>query len=205
MFITLEGIEGSGKSTQCTILVENLQKNGLRAIQTYEPGWGPFGEHMRKFLLDEKELILDPLAELCLFCADRAHHVRDFITPKLNEGFVVVCDRFFDSTIAYQGYGRELDLELVSKLAVSAARGTVPDLTIMLDLEVEQGLERANSRKTRTKMEDEPLEFHKRVKAGFDTIAEGNKDRVKVVDASGDIESIAQDLIEIVSKELERK
>ncbi|MEM2936396.1 MAG: dTMP kinase [Candidatus Bathyarchaeia archaeon] len=118
MFITFEGVEGSGKTTQAGLLKDFLLQKGYKVTLTREPGWGAVGRLIRRMLLEEKELDLDPLAELCLFCADRVQHVRDLIKPRLKKGEIVICDRYADSTVVYQGYGRRLDLDLVRKLSV---------------------------------------------------------------------------------------
>ncbi|MCK5710737.1 MAG: dTMP kinase, partial [Deltaproteobacteria bacterium] len=160
MFITFEGVEGSGKSTQAKLLAELLTKIGHKVTLTREPGWGSFGELMRKIILDERDLELDPFSELCLFCADRAQHVRDFIKPKLQNGEIVICDRYFDSTVVYQGYGRKLDKRLVNKIAVASTLDLIPDVTFLLNLPVRAGLSRLQTRGEITKMDEEPLEFH---------------------------------------------
>lgn len=198
MFITFEGIDGSGKSTQSTLLAHRLEELGHGVLHTREPGWGALGQSMRTLLLDAKDLRLDPFAELCLFCADRAHHVRDLIAPALEAGTIVVCDRFFDSTIAYQGHGRMLPLGLVTTLARESARGIVPDLTILIDLPLELGLERADSRGERTKMEEEPREFHERVRAGFAVISGQAPERFSTVDGLGSEAEVAARILSVV-------
>ena len=127
MLITFEGIEGSGKSTQANLLNEFLSGKGYKVTVTREPGWGHLGNLIRTIILDERELVLTPMAELFLFCADRAQHVKDFIEPRLKNGEIVICDRFYDSTIVYQGYGRKLDMRLVNKAAKASALDVTPD------------------------------------------------------------------------------
>ncbi len=198
MFITLEGVEGSGKSTQAELLKKFLLKQGHRVILTREPGWGAVGRLIRRMLLEEKDLELDPLAELCLFCADRTQHVRDFIKPKLKEGELVICDRFTDSTIAYQGYGRKLDLDLVEKVSKAAALGLKPELTILLNIPVRLGLSRLEKRSGKTKMDEEPLEFHEQVRQGYVFIAQKEPKRVKVVNAARDVNDVQEEIRSIV-------
>lgn len=198
MFITLEGVEGSGKSTQAELLKEFLQKQGRKVTLTREPGWGSLGRLIRRLLLEEKDLELHPLAELYLFCADRTQHVRDFVLPKLKEGGIVICDRFTDSTIAYQGYGRRLELDLVERVAREAALGLKPKLTILLNIPVKVGLSRLEKREGKTKMDEEPLEFHERVRQGYIFIAQKEPKRVKVVNATRDIYEIQQGIRNIV-------
>lgn len=204
MFITFEGVEGSGKSTQAELLKKFLLKQGQQVAPTREPGWGALGRLIRKMLLEEKDLDLDPLAELFLFCADRTQHVKDFIKPRLKEGHLVICDRFTDSTIAYQGYGRRLDLELVEKVSKTAALGLKPELTILLNLPVKLGLSRLEGRSGRTKMDEEPVEFHERVRHGYIFIAQKEPKRVKVVNASREVDEIQEEIRTIVLERLSK-
>ncbi len=198
MFITLEGVEGSGKSTQAELLKDFLFKQGRKVSLTREPGWGALGRLIRRLLLEEKDLELDPVAELFLFCADRTQHVRDFILPRLKDGEIVICDRFTDSTIVYQGYGRRLELDLVERVAREAALGLKPKLTILLNLPVKLGLSRLAKREGNTKMDEEPLEFHERIRQGYIFIAQKEPKRVKIVNASKDVFEIQQEIRNIV-------
>ena len=195
MFITFEGIEGSGKSTQAKLLQEFLELKGYRVTLTREPGWGAMGKLIRRMLLEEREMVLDPMAELCLFCADRAQHVKELILPNLKEGELVICDRFYDSTIVYQGYARRLDLALVKKLAKASALGLEPELTILLNIPVEKGLSRLGDGKN--KLDEEPLDFHERVRQGYMLIAKSEPHRVKIFNAAKDIK-VLQDEIRIL-------
>lgn len=194
MFITFEGVEGSGKSTQAKLLAELLTKIGHKVTLTREPGWGSFGELMRKIILDERDLELDPFSELCLFCADRAQHVRDFIKPKLQNGAIVICDRYFDSTVVYQGYGRKLDKRLVNKIAVASTLDLIPDVTFLLNLPVRAGLSRLQTRGEITKMDEEPLEFHELIRQGYMLIAKREPHRIKKINADREILEIHEDI-----------
>ncbi len=205
MFITFEGVEGSGKSTQAELLKVFLLKQGHEVALTREPGWGALGRLIRKMLLEEKDLDLDPLAELYLFCADRTQHVRDFIKPMLKEGYIVICDRFTDSTIAYQGYGRRIDLELVERVSKTAALSLKPDLTILLNLPVRVGLSRLEKRSGKTKIDEEPVEFHERVRSGYISIAQKEPKRIKVVNATRDIDEVQEEIRTVVLGRLSRK
>lgn len=204
MFITFEGVEGSGKSTQAQLLAETLTHLGHKVVLTREPGWGKLGELIRKVILDERDLELDPFSELCLFCADRAQHVRDFINPKLQAGEIVICDRYFDSTVVYQGNGRKLDKRLVNKMAKASTLDLIPDITFLLNLPVKKGLTRLQSRGEITKMDEEPLEFHEFIRQGYMLRARREPDRIKKINADRDaseihdeIKSIALDLISL--------
>lgn len=195
MFITFEGIEGSGKSTQCRLLKEYLESKGRKVSVTREPGWGAMGKLIRHLILDEKELDIHPLTELYLFCADRVQHVKDFITPRLNDGEVVICDRYFDSTIVYQGYGRQLDLYTVKKLAEASTLDLVPDITFLLNLPVREGLMRLDLRdETTNRMDEEPLEFHEMIRQGYISEATLNTNRIKIINASHEADEVQKQI-----------
>ncbi|MEM7008592.1 MAG: dTMP kinase [Thermodesulfobacteriota bacterium] len=181
MFITFEGIEGSGKSTQAKLLAEHLTQIGHKVTLTREPGWGELGELIRQVILDNRDLELDAFSELCLFCADRAQHVRDFIRPKLISGEIVICDRYFDSTVVYQGYGRKLDKRLVSRIATASTLDLIPDITFLLNLPVIKGLSRLETRGDTTKMDEEPVEFHEMIRQGYMLIAKREPNRIKKI------------------------
>ncbi len=180
LFITFEGVEGAGKSTQAALLCEALKRSGLRVRALREPGGTSVGESIRALLLSQK----DPVtlhAELLLFSAARAQLVETIIRPRLLAGEIVICDRYIDSTIAYQGYARGNDLDLVTKMNEFATAGLKPDVTFLLDLDPTVGLGRQNER---NRMEAEGLAFHERVRHGFLSIAQAEPDRVVVLDAS---------------------
>lgn len=190
MFITFEGIEGCGKSTQARRLVDHLQKWGVECILTLEPGGTPLGGKIRDMLLDVQNEHLLPLAELLLYEADRALHVEEVIKPALKEGKWVICDRFFDATTAYQGYARGLDIHMIGSLNELASTGLKPDVTVLLDCPVEVGLKRALER-TQTEQQEgqdrferEQLAFHHRVKAGYMRMAGAEAGRFVVVDGT---------------------
>jgi len=194
MFITFEGVEGSGKSTQAKLLAEFLTQQGHKVVLTREPGWGHLGELIRRVILDERDLKLDPFSELCLFCADRAQHVSDFIKPRIKEGEIVICDRYFDSTVVYQGHGRNLEKGLVNKIAKASTLGLVPDITFLLNLPVSTGIDRLQSRDEITKMDEEPLEFHEMIRQGYMLLARMEPDRIKKVDADRDISDVHEEI-----------
>lgn len=180
VLITFEGIEGSGKSTHLRLAEEFLKAEGLSTVATFEPGATPLGVKLRQLLLSAT-VPLQPLAELFLFLADRAEHIRQVVRPALEAGKVVLCDRFVDSTTAYQGYGRGIELGFVKEGNRRATGGIWPRLTILLDCEVEVGLART---KGVDRFEGEGVEFHRRVRDGYLRIAEEEPMRVKVVDSS---------------------
>ena len=185
-FITFEGIDGSGKSTQAKLLADYLSGRGEEVFFTKEPGEWKLGQAIRNEILDRRDIDIEPYAELCLFCADRAQHVRELIVPKLKDGCTVICDRYYDSTLAYQGFGRGLDPHLVSLMAMASSLGVEPDITFFLSIPVEQALLRLKDReKERNKMDEEPLEFHGRVDRGYRVLIEKSIPRIKVIEASG--------------------
>ena len=202
MLITFEGIEGSGKSTQANLLKDFLSEKGYKVTLTREPGWGQLGNLIRTIILEERDLVLAPMAELFLFCADRAQHVKDFIEPRLKDGEIVICDRFYDSTIVYQGYGRELDMTLVNKAAKASALDTTPDLTFLLNLPVREGLARLKERGSITKMDEEPLEFHEMIRQGYMLVARREPERIKNINADRDIPIIEAEIRSLVMERL---
>ncbi|HET7290724.1 MAG TPA: dTMP kinase [Thermodesulfobacteriota bacterium] len=202
MLITFEGIEGSGKSTQANLLNEFLSGKGYKVTLTREPGWGHLGNLIRTRILEERELVLAPMAELFLFCADRAQHVKDFIAPRLKNGEIVICDRFYDSTVVYQGYGRKLDMRLVNKAAKASALDVAPAITFLLNLPVREGLARLKERGSITKMDEEPIEFHEMIRQGYMLIARREPERIKSVNAARDITTVHEEIRALVMERL---
>jgi dTMP kinase len=193
MFITLEGIEGSGKTTQVAHIVRFMEKNHIDVVVTREPGGTWIGEQIRTILLNPDNKDLDPLSELLLYAADRAQHVRSKVMPLLSSNKTVICDRFFDATIAYQGFARGLDMETIRTLNNMVLDGLRPDLTLLFDLPAKTGLERAwkqldaGSRTlTESRFEKETIDFHEKVRAGYLKLAGEEPDRFTIVDASMD-------------------
>jgi dTMP kinase len=202
IFITFEGIDGSGKSTQLRMLASKLRVKGLDVLTTMEPGGTPLGRRLREAFLETEESV-DPLAEMLLFAADRAQHVRFLIKPKLAEGKIVLSDRYADATYAYQGAGRGFPEEMVSKVIELATEGLTPDLTLFFDLPVEQALLRTHSRTAETgeqknRMDKETTGFYNRVRDAYLEIARREPERVRVVDANPSVEEIHSEVSEIV-------
>jgi dTMP kinase len=198
VFITFEGIEGSGKTSQTSLLKAFLEERGHKVLVTREPGGSPIGEQIRRILLDPGNHGMEPLAELLLYEASRCQHVEAVIKPALDEGKTVICDRFFDASTAYQGYGRGLGASMVTELNLVATGGRKPDLTIVLDLPVDIGLKRLGRNLDR--IEREAVEFHKRVRQGYLEIAQAEPARVKVVNATGTIDDTFAEVRAVVEE-----
>ncbi|ACO04547.1 thymidylate kinase [Persephonella marina EX-H1] len=199
-FITFEGIEGAGKSTQSKMLYEYLIKNGKNAVLTREPGGTDLGKKIREILLNPSKEIFPPVAELMLYEADRNIHVHNIIKPYLNRGFYVISDRFTDSTLAYQGYARGIDIELVERLNDIASEGIKPDITFIIDIPVEEGMKRIHRYREKDRIEQEGVDFHKRLREGFLRIAQKERERVVLLDGRKDKEIIFNEILEILRK-----
>lgn len=199
-FITLEGIEGSGKTTQAALLADALRQAGLAVTATREPGGTPLAERIRSLVLDG-DGGPGPEAELFLYLAARADHVVRRLRPDLARGHWVVCDRYADATVAYQGYGRGLDLRRVRSL-VRWAGTLVPDLTVLVDVPVETGLERAGRRGGENRLDREGEAFHQRVRAGYLTLAEAEPERIAVIDGARPVAQVLADVLDAVSGRL---
>jgi len=210
LFITFEGVEGSGKTTQIRRLERYLTRKGIPCKVTREPGGPPISEKVRKILLNPDHQEMVPLSELLLYEASRAQHLKEVIEPILKKGVVVLCDRFSDATIAYQGFGRKLDLELIKRLNHLATQGREPDVTFLLDCPSGLGLKRAvlrNQRQRKVKeerFEREKIQFHHRVRRGYHWIAKKEPHRVKVIDTREGVDKSFEKIREIVDKLLVR-
>src|SRR5437868_9973232 len=204
LFITFEGPEGSGKSTQLRMLGKRLRGAGHTVLETAEPGGTPIGLQIRRVLLDAKNQELCPTAELLLMFAARAQNVDQAILPALASRHVVLCDRFTDSTLVYQGAARGLGADVVYEVDRIACRGLVPDLTLIVDIDIEAGLARAQRRNQRTqdvetRLDEQSLDFHRKVRAAYHHLAEEEPKRVKLVDGSRSEGEVAADVWAIVA------
>ena len=205
--ITFEGIDGSGKSTQIRMLRGELRLRHLDVLMTREPGGTPLGRHLREAFLETEEEV-DPLAELLLFAADRAQHVNFLIKPSLEQGKIVLSDRYADATFAYQGAGRGFSEQMVNQVIELATGGLKPDLTLFLDLPIEKSLARTNTEtkddRKNNRMDSETSEFYQRVRESYLGIAKNEPKRFQIVDADRSIEKIQSDIVEIVENFLEK-
>lgn len=202
-FITIEGIEGSGKSTLTEGIIEFLKSKGFDVVYSREPGGTKVGENVRNILLANGNE-MDPMTEVFLFLAARRENVRKKILPALKDGKVVVCDRYTDSTIAYQGYGRGLPIKLLRRLNKLATSGIKPDLTLVIDIDPEKGLERIQG-KDLDRIEREHIEFHRRVRDGYRKIARISGKRVKVLDGELPKEELLKKAISLVENRMSEK
>ena len=202
VFVTFEGTEGCGKSTQISLLAGYLSSAGVPFVTTREPGGTRIGRKIREILLKTENSDITTRTELLLYAADRAQHVEEVIRPALDEGKVVLCDRFSDATVAYQGYGRGLDLELICSLNAIATQGLNPDLTFLIDCPVETGLARALRRSagespSEMRFEKEGLSFHRNVRKGYRKILEAEPERVVAVDGGRSREEVHREVLDI--------
>ena len=204
-FITVEGGDGAGKTTLARSLADCLGASGREVRLTFEPGGTSLGRRLRSLVLDP-ELEMGDWDETWLFLAARASHVQDVLLPALAEGELVFSDRFSDSTLAYQGYGRGLDLDRLRRLNAEATQGLTPDLTLLLDVPAEVGLARTRARSSEgDRIGDADLAFHERVNAGFRALAAEHSERIATIDASQDASSVLTDALTIVSDWLEAR
>lgn len=194
IFITIEGVDGSGKSTQISRIKKFLEKRGHNVLLTREPGGTKIGERIRQILLDNNCKEMSAVTETLLYAASRAQHVEELIIPALNEGKIVLCDRFVDSSIVYQGIGRGIGLEAVISVNEFATFGLKPDLTILLDIEPETGLNRVKTIKNADRLEEEKLDFHKKVYKGYKDLANMYPERIKIIEADKTIEEISREI-----------
>ncbi len=203
MFITFEGLDSSGKSTQAKLLAEELKEEGKQVVFLREPGGTGISEKIRAILLDRDYLEMDQLAELFLFSAARTQLVTEVIQPALSAGMIVLCDRFHDSTTAYQGYGRGLDLDAVKRINTVATKGLLPDVTFILDIPTSEIQRRRSRAKLDVdRMESSGLEFYEKVRKGYQAIARGEPKRCVLIDGSKPLQELREEIWSILSTKL---
>lgn len=204
MFITLEGPEGSGKTSAAKKIVSELERLGYQVLFTREPGGTPIAEQIRNVILDKANTKLDARAEALLYAASRRQHLVEKVLPALKEGKIVICDRYIDSSLAYQGGARGLGIDEVLNINLFATENKFPDLTLLFDLDPEIGLERINLNKNRevNRLDLEKLDFHKKVRKTFLELSKIYKDRYVVIDASQDEGHVSHDALEAILKRL---
>jgi len=202
MFITFEGPEGSGKTTIANKIVEILKERNLPVLYTREPGGSEIAEQIRKILLKRNNTEMDKLTEALLFAASRRQHLAEKVLPALNNNQIVICDRFIDSSLAYQGYARDIGIDKVMNINLFATEGMLPDLTIYFDIESEVGLARISQDNKRevNRLDLERLEFHKKVRNGYLKLLDLYPERIKKIDASKTVDEVVDECLEIIEK-----
>ncbi len=202
LFITIEGAEGSGKTTVCKQVTEKLLKEGYKVLYTREPGGVKIAEQIRNIILDVNNTDLDPRSEVLLYAASRRQHLVEKIEPALNEGYVIICDRFIDSSLAYQGYARGIGIDEVYNINMFAINNRLPDFTILLDIDPEEGLKRINKSRGNevNRLDLEKLSFHKKVHEGYDILKQKYPNRFIVVNANQTPDQVFNDVYDIIEK-----
>ena len=206
LFITLEGPEGSGKTSAIKIVKEQLEKEGYQIVMTREPGGTPISEQIRNVILDKSNTAMDYRTEALLYAASRRQHLVEKVWPNVREGKLVICDRYLDSSLAYQGYARGLGVEDILNVNMYATEGTFPDITLLFDLEPEVGLARINANSSRevNRLDLEKLDFHHRVRNGYLSLAKRFPDRFVIIDASKDLEEVAASALKAIKERLNK-
>jgi len=208
LFITLEGIDGCGKSTQREMLAEQLKRRGFEIVVTREPGGSVIGEGIRQLLVSDASVHIASTTELLLYVAARAQHVAELIRPSVDAGRIVISDRYTDSTVAFQGYGRGLDLDVIERLNRFATGGLKPDLTIVFDLDPNTARSRSGSRPVGGLLgafDEQHADFHARMRAGYLRMAQNEPSRIRVVDASGSADETHAQVMSVVLKKIEAR
>jgi len=206
LFITFEGIEGCGKTTQMNLLADHLKKVGVSVLKTREPGGTKIGEEIREMLLNPDNKKMAKETEMLLYGASRAQHIKELIEPALKSGKIVLCDRYADSTLAYQGFGRNMGISLIRKTCPLSLGSIQPELTILLDLDVKAGLSRIKNRKGgNDRIEKEKIAFHNKVRKGYLKLAKASRGRIRVVRADRKIEEIQKEIRDILIRKLYSK
>lgn len=204
LFISIEGLDGSGKTTQVRHIQDYFEKRNRKTFLLREPGGTEIGEKIRDILLDAKNTEMDSVAEMLLFAASRAQIMAEKVIPALEEGWIVICDRFIDSSIAYQGYGRQLDIDEVYAVNYTAVRHILPDITFFLDQHPDTSLRRRMETSKADRLENEKMVFHNRVYMGYKELCKRYPDRIKIIDAGNGIDEISSEIIGYIEKLIER-
>ena len=205
LFITVEGTDGSGKSTQIELLMDYLKAKGLEIVYTREPGGTEISEKIREIILDINNIKMTGTTEALLYAAARSQHVEEKIIPAINEGKVVICDRFVDSSIAYQGAARGLGSDMIMGVNSFALHGIMPDMTLFFDLSPQKGILRKKNQKELDRLETEKLDFHMKVYEGYKALCEKYPERIKAVNADNSIEAVHKEVVEAIDKLLKEK
>lgn len=203
IFITVEGPDGSGKSTQIRLLEEYLKDRGYNVVVTREPGGTKISEDIRKIILDTSNTDMSPYTEALLYAASRAQHVYETILPALKDGKIVICDRFVDSSLVYQGFARGLGIKKIKEINDFATEGLKPDATLFFDIDIDTALKRVGNRTTKDRLDKENIEFHKKVYEGYMRIKQMYSHRIEVINAAYDIENTFKQVKSVIDRLLE--
>ena len=205
MFITFEGPDGSGKTTIATAICKILKDRGFEVVHTREPGGIEIAEQIRNIILDPKNTSMDPKTEALLYAASRRQHLVEKVLPSVSQNKIVICERFIDSSLAYQGYGRQLGFDEILNINLFAIDNTYPDLTIYLDVDEQVGLDRLSDREFKDRLDQESIDFHHRVSEGYKEVLRRFKDRITIVDASRSLEEVTDECLNIILEYLNDK
>ena len=198
LFITLEGPDGSGKSTVAKSICEKLVKDGYEVVHTREPGGIEISESIRNIILNPKNTMMDAKTEALLYAASRRQHLVEKVFPAVKQGKIVICERFLDSSLAYQGFGRQIGMDEVLSINLFAIDNTYPDMTIYLDVDEQVGLDRLKNRKFKDRLDQESIDFHHRVKQGYKEVLKRFKDRIQIVDASKSKDEVINETYKLI-------
>ena len=198
LFITFEGPDGSGKTTVATAVCEKLKEKGFEVVHTREPGGIGISEDIRNIILDPKNVSMDAKTEALLYAASRRQHLVEKVFPAVKQGKIVICERFLDSSLAYQGYGRQLGFDEVLSINMFAIDNTYPDMTIYLDIDEQAGLDRLVDREFKDRLDQESIDFHHRVSEGYREVLRRFKDRIRIVDASKSLDEVVDQSLNLV-------
>ena len=199
-FITLEGPDGSGKSTVAEIICDKLKADGYEVVHTREPGGIAISEDIRNIILDPKNTMMDAKTEALLYAASRRQHLVEKVLPAVKQGKIVICERFVDSSLAYQGFGRRIGMDEVLSINLFAIDNTYPDMTIYLDVDEQVGLDRLKDRAFKDRLDQESIDFHHRVKQGYKEVLNRFKDRISIIDASQPLDNVVDDTYNLIKQ-----
>ena len=198
-FITLEGPDGSGKTTVADIICEKLLADGIQVVHTREPGGIAISEDIRNIILDPKNTMMDAKTEALLYAASRRQHLVEKVLPAVKQGKIVICERFVDSSLAYQGFGRQIGMDEVLGINLFAIDNTYPDMTIYLDVDEQVGLDRLKDRTFKDRLDQESIDFHHRVKQGYKEVLNRFKERIQIIDASRPLDCVVEDTYKLIT------
>ncbi len=205
LFLSIEGCDGSGKTTACKTVIERLTSEGYDVVYTREPGGSDIAEQIRNVILDVKNTAMDERCEALLYAASRRQHLMEVVLPALQLGKIVICDRFIDSSLAYQGYARGIGIDEVLQINQFAIEGYMPDMTVYYAIEAQEGIKRIASRKSLDRLDVESINFHKKVQEGYEILCKKYPERIKVVDASLDRETVAENTYKLIKEKINGK